>query len=211
MNEKDKLIEYYRKKDVTGTYDAQREGTKYRRDKRKVELKIFLDLIDKKASDEVLELGCSSGFLTAHLGKVTAIDTSDKMLEITHKKNPLSKCIAADMFALPFKEGSFNKVVTMRVWNHLDRKDLIRALKESRRVLKNRGFLIFDMEEKSFIRRTVNFFYKRLFNITGFKIYQYSLPEVKKILESEGFKIDKLVWQKHKVGRQFMLRAVVNK
>src|SRR3989338_3266045 len=115
-----KFTEYYRQKEVTGGYDNQREATEYRRRKRALELRYFLDLIDKKEGEKVLELGCSSGFLTKYLGKVTTIDTSQGMLEVTRKKNPQATCIATDMFELPFKNNSFDKVVTMRVWNHLE-------------------------------------------------------------------------------------------
>ena len=209
MKSKDaeKFTEYYKKKKVTSTYDKQREGTHYRRNKRKVELKFFLKLIDKKAKDKVLELGCSSGFLTEHLGKVTAIDTSEGMLEITRKKNPQAKCIPGDMFEMPFKDNSFDKIVTMRVWNHLNHSDLIRAIVESKRVLKKEGFLIFDAEEKSLLRKFIGFFYQRIFRTTGYKIYQYSFPELKNILEQEGFKIEKANAIHHRVGRQIILRV----
>jgi len=200
------FTEYYRQKNVTGTYDSQREATEYRRRKRALELKYFLDLIGKQEKENVLELGCSSGFLTKYLGKVTAIDTSEGMLETARKKNPLAKCIPADMFELPFKDGLFDKVVTMRVWNHLNEADLRKAIRESRRVLKKRGYLIFDAEEKSMIRRFVGFFYKMIFRPTGYTIYQYSLPELKKILWQEGFKIEKIRILKHRVGRQILLR-----
>ncbi len=202
-----KFTEYYRQKHVTGTYDNQREATEYRRRKRALELKHFLDLIDKKEGEKVLELGCSSGFLTKYLGKVTAIDTSEGMLKIAHSKNHLAKCISADMFEMPFKEKSFDKVVTMRVWNHLSNDDLRRAIRESRRVLKPQGFLIFDMEEKSAARRFAGFFYQKMFKTTGYKIYQYSLAEMKKILDEEGFKIVQGRTLKHKVGRQVIFRT----
>ena len=64
---KDKLIEYYKKEKVTGSYDKQREKTKYRKSKREKELEIFLRLLNKKGNENVLEIGCSSGFLTKHL------------------------------------------------------------------------------------------------------------------------------------------------
>ena len=157
MKSKDtqKFTRYYQEKRVTGTYDSQREGNKYRREKRALELKCFLELLDKKGKEKVLELGCSSGFLTKHLGEVTAIDTSKDMLEIAHNKNPDSKCIYADMFELPFKDNSFDKVITMRVWNHLNKIDLIKAIRESKRVLKRGGYLIFDAEDKSLDRKSV--------------------------------------------------------
>ena len=207
----EKFTEYYKKQHVTGTYDKQRESTKYRKEKRKKELKYFLELIDKKPGEKVLELGCSSGFLTQHLGEVTAIDTSEGMLKIASVKNPLAKCIPGDMFNMQFKDDSFDKVVTMRVWNHLNEADLRRALKESKRVLKNNGKLIFDAEDLSRLRRIIGFFYQRIFRTTGYKIYQYSLSGLKKILWQEGFKVETGRFLKHRVGRQIILRAKVVK
>ena len=208
MKSKDaeKFTEYYKKSRVTGTYDKQREANKYRRIKRAVELKYFLELINKQPKDKVLELGCSSGFLTKHLGKVTPIDTSEEMLRIAHSKNPDAKCLPGDMFSMQFKDNTFDKVVTMRVWNHLDKNDLIRALKESKRVLKKGGYLIFDAEEKSFMRKFIGFFYQIIFRVTGYKIYQYSLKELAEILRKEGFKIEKIKIYNHRVGRQIVLR-----
>src|SRR3989344_123998 len=197
-----RFTKYYQEKKVTGTYDAQREGTEYRIRKRALELKCFLDLIEKREGEKVLELGCSSGFLTKYLGIVTAIDTSEGMLEITRKKNPRAVCIHGDMFEIPFKKNSFDKIVTMRVWNHLDEKDLKKAIHEAGRVLKNRGYLIFDIEEKSILRRIISFFYKILFKPTGYTIYQYSFNEMRKILAKEGFKVEKLRIIKHRIGRQ---------
>lgn len=203
----EEFTKYYQQKKVTGTYDSQREATKYRRMKRKVELKYFLELIDKKDKERVLELGCSSGFLTEHLGKVTAIDTSEGMLKIAHAKNPDAECIHADMFEMPFKDNSFDKVATMRVWNHLDENDMKRAIKEARRVLKKGGYLIFDAEDKSFMRRAASVIYKVLFRPTGYTIYQHSLMELKDILEKGGFKIEKVRFYYHRIGRQIVLRA----
>ena len=128
------------------------------------------------------------------------------MLEITKGKNPLAQCIYADMFEMPFKDNTFDKVVTMRVWNHLDEKDLRKAIKESRRVLKKGGYLIFDAEDRSPMRRVASVIYKVIFNPTGYKIYQYSFNDIKRILEDEGFKIDKIRAIRHKVGRQILFR-----
>ena len=201
------FTKYYQQKNVTGTYDKQREANQYRKNKRKIELTLFLELINKKDYENVLELGCSSGFLTKHLGKVIAIDTSTDMLEIAHSKNKLANCISGDMFDLKkFKDNSFDKIVTMRVWNHLNKEDLIKAIKQVERVLKPKGYLIFDTEEKNLLRRVACFFYQSITRITGFKIYQYSFKEIKEILEKEGFKIEEWRYIKHKIGRQIIFK-----
>ncbi|OGJ15860.1 hypothetical protein A3K73_01705 [Candidatus Pacearchaeota archaeon RBG_13_36_9] len=206
-SETEEFKEYYRKKKVTGTYDAQREGSEDRKRKRALELKYFLELIQKKDREKVLELGCSSGFLTEWLGEVTAIDTSEGMLKIASKKNPRAKCIPGDMFKLKFKPKSFDKVVSMRVWNHLQEKDLRGAIRQARRVLKKGGCIIFDAEEKNMARKTIAYLYQKIFKITGYKIYQYSLQELKKILRQEGFKIEETRFLKHGIGRQIIIRA----
>ncbi|MBS3076438.1 class I SAM-dependent methyltransferase [Candidatus Pacearchaeota archaeon] len=201
------FTKYYQQKKVTGTYDSQREKNIYRRKKRAKELRFFLEIIDKKPHEKVLELGCSSGFLTKHLGEVIAIDTSTDMLKIAHSKNNLAKCISGDMFNLNFGSDVFDKIVTMRVWNHLNEKDLRKALQESKRVLKQNGYLIFDAEEKNWKRKILAKIYQATTRITGFKIYQYSLQELKKILKEEGFKIEKGKFLYHRVGRQIILRT----
>ncbi len=170
-------------------------------------LNYFLELLDKQPGEKVLELGCSSGFLTQHLGEVTAIDTSTGMLDIAMSKNPKAKCVPGDMFDLKFKPKSFDKVVTMRVWNHLQEQDLRKALKQAHKVLKKNGILIFDAEEKNILRKIAATIYQTTTRITGYKIYQYSLPRIKRILMQEGFKIEKIKFLKHKIGRQIILKT----
>lgn len=202
MEEKESFKKYYKQKAVTSSYTNQRLANNYRKQKREKELKIFLDLLDKKDGEKILELGCSDGWLTKHLGSVIAIDTSKDMLSITQKKNPKAVVLEADMFKIPFDDNTFDKVITMRVWNHLNEEDLRKALKEVKRVLKPNGNLIFDMEEKNCLRRFVNFFYKKIFKITGFKIYQYSISEMITIIFEEGFDTNLREELNHKIGRQ---------
>ena len=205
--ESKQFTKYYQQERVTGTYDKQREGNEYRINKRRKELRYFLDLLYKKGDEEVLELGCSSGFLTKHLGKVTAIDTSTDMLKIAHSKNKLANCIPGDMFDLKFEDNSFDKVITMRVWNHLDKEDLIKAIREVKKVLKPNGYLIFDAEEKNWLRRLVAYWYQIITGITGFKIYQYSFAEIREIVEELRFEIKDYQYLKHKIGRQIIFKA----
>lgn len=206
---KEEFKKCYQDENVTGTYDDQREGTEYRRQKRQKELDIFLKLLDKKQGENVLELGCSSGFLTKHLGKVNAIDTSKDMLKITKQKNPRAEVLEADMFKLPFENNTFDKVVTMRVWTHLNEKDLRLVIKEIKRVLTSGGQIIFDVEEKNLFRSFIHFFYKRIFRITGYKIYPYSIKKITQILSEEGFIVGKIKFLKHRIGRQIILKSIL--
>lgn len=211
MNESEKFKEYYKEDSITDNYDKQREGNIYRKQKRQKELQIFLKLLNKKDGEKVLEIGCSSGFLTEQLGEVTAIDTSKNMLKIAQQKNLKATVLEADMFKLPFKNNSFDKVITMRVWNHLNKEDLKKALKEVRRVLKPNGILVFDIEEKNWLRRFINFFYKRIFEVTGFKVHQYGWIEIQMILYDEDFSLDAWKLLEHKIGKQIVLKCKTKK
>jgi len=207
----EKFKQYYQQKKVVSSYDKQRQKNKYRQKKRQVELKIFLDLIDKQTKDKILELGCSSGFLTQHLGKITAIDTSQGMLETTKQKNPQAELIQADMFELPFKENSFDKIVVIRTWNHLTKNEFNRILPQIKKILKKQGILVFDVEEKNITRKFISIIYKIIFRTKGFKIYQYSLPEISNILHKNNFKIIKGKFLNHRIGRQIILKTKVIK
>lgn len=209
--------EYYKQDNVTGTYDKQREGTEFRRSQRAKELGIFLDLLNKKPREKVLELGCSSGFLTKELGAVTAIDTSKDMLIITKKKNPKATVICSDMFDLPkpFKPKSFDKIVVIRVLTHLDEEELSDVLKKINLTLKIGGYLVFDLEEQSIMRQIARLIYTNFFNlfrskeneITGYDVYQYSVEEASDLLKKAGFEVQGIEYLNHKVGRQFMILA----
>ena len=202
MENKEKFAEYYQRKMVSGGYDNQREGTEYRRKKR------LLELINKSPNDKLLEIGCSSGFLTQHLGECIAIDTNADMLRLSKEKNPFAKYAVMDMFNMNFPKNSFDKIATMRVWTHLNKDELIKILKKAKEILNEKGCLIFDIEDRNHLRKIINFVYKKIFRITGYKVYQYSPKEIKQILNKIGFKIIDTRKLKHKIGYQNIYKAV---
>ena len=81
-----------------------------------------------------LDVACGTGFLTRHLrGRVVGIDASAGMLaesRATHA-HPL---VRGDAFALPFQDGSFDRVFTGHFYGHLLPEQRARFLGEGRRV-----------------------------------------------------------------------------
>ena len=97
--------------------------------------------------DTVLECACGTGLLSAVIAQkcrqLTATDFSEKMLKKAEKNCRSFRNITyaqADITALPFADGSFDKVVAGNVIHLLD--NPVTALRELNRVCKDGGMLI---------------------------------------------------------------------
>lgn len=107
--------------------------------------RIVSDLIEP--DDTVLECACGTGLLSAVIApkcrQLTATDLSEKMLKKAEKNCRAILNIAysqADITALPFADGSFDKAVAGNVIHLLD--DPLTALDELNRVVRDGGTLI---------------------------------------------------------------------
>ena len=103
------------------------------------------DLIEP--DDTVLECACGTGLLSAVIvsecRQLTATDFSEKMLKRAEKNCGSFRNITyiqADITALPFADGSFDKVVAGNVIHLLD--DPLTGLGELNRICKDGGMLI---------------------------------------------------------------------
>ena len=99
------------------------------------------------SDDTVLECACGTGLLSAVIAEkcrqLTATDFSKKMLKKAEKNCRAFRNITyapADITALPFADGSFDKVVAGNVIHLLD--NPMKALGELNRVCKDGGMLI---------------------------------------------------------------------
>ena len=130
-------------------------------DKVAVVYDIFVNVINRKThqklkkivssligpDDTVLECACGTGLLSAVIAEkcrqLTATDFSEKMLKKAEKNCRAFRNITydqADITALPFADGSFDKVVAGNVIHLLD--NPMTALSELNRVCKDGGMLI---------------------------------------------------------------------
>jgi ubiquinone/menaquinone biosynthesis C-methylase UbiE len=99
------------------------------------ELASLVDVIRALPPVRVLDVACGTGFLTRHLrGDVTGIDQSETMLEIARERCPDATFMQADALALPFADGSFDRLFTGHFYGHLRADDRERFLSEARRV-----------------------------------------------------------------------------
>jgi ubiquinone/menaquinone biosynthesis C-methylase UbiE len=82
-----------------------------------------------------LDVACGTGFLTRRLrGEVTALDQSEQMLALAGERLPDATLVQGEALALPFDDGSFERVFTGHFYGHLDRFERETFLAEARRV-----------------------------------------------------------------------------
>lgn len=92
----------------------------------------------------VLEMGCSSGYLTHHYRhraeRMVGLDLNFKALFSNRRRSPEMPLVCADAERLPFADSSFDAVVMLEVIEHTGSDKA--ALEEIRRVLRVGGTLI---------------------------------------------------------------------
>lgn len=113
-----------------------------------------IELANIKLGDRVIDVGCGRGeivFQTAKAGAIsTGIDFSESAIEIAlgtskyHDKEMQSRTrfICGDATNIGLEGESFDKAFLLDVVEHVSKKELLRILKEIRRVLVPQGMLI---------------------------------------------------------------------
>jgi len=82
-----------------------------------------------------LDVACGTGFQTQHLpGELVGLDQSSSMIEIARRRRPDATFVVGDALALPFADGSFERLFTSYFYCHLEESGRIVFLAEARRV-----------------------------------------------------------------------------
>lgn len=119
-------------------------------------LKQILKILPKD-STKILDIGCSSGVLTAQIAKylpkskVTGLDSYDKAITFARSKYPQITFVVADAHKLLFKDKSFDLIICTETLEHVI--DPQKVLGEMKRVLKKNGKAIISMDSGSFLFR----------------------------------------------------------
>lgn len=115
------------------------------------ELNTFINLLNN--NDSVLDVGCGNGLVSDYLEqkgmKVTAIDSSQNMLDICKKRNNNIDYYKMDVRNLNFEDSTFNAIFCYAVLIHIDKLETFKVLKTFYKLLKSKGILFINvMEEK---------------------------------------------------------------
>lgn len=132
----------------------------------------------------ILDIGCGTGAMSTRLsrwGDVISADFSPVALSYSRKRR-LNKLCAADAMHLPFKDASFDLIVSLDILEHLP--DDHAAMKELYRVLKPGGRLISTVPA-----------YTSLWSGHDEALMhqrRYVAREIKRLVEHEGLHIERL-------------------
>ncbi len=154
---------------------------------------VFNDLLTKKdlKGKKFLEVGCGLGYFSNIAyksgAKVTGIDIGPNLVKINKKLTPKCTFKVASASKLPFKDNSFDVVLSTEVIEHVDnQKD---ALKELARVVKKGGILVITTPNKLFkpLFDFLSFTRIRLYHGNENWIYSWDML---KIMKKNGLKLD---------------------
>ncbi len=180
----------YRKKSIRKYYEAIgiEYGKLYKTKMRKLEKSILI--LNLKKSQRILDIGCGDGYhfyTICKYGKIYGLDISKTLLKEFRNKAP---CILGDVEKLPIKDSSIDAAVS--IFGALNHCNIDQALKEIRRVLKERGILIVTVANKLNIIYILNNIIKLRFR-----------KVLKSIIKGEGFIYRFISNKRYKVWTKF--------
>jgi len=174
--------EYYSSQKTIDAYHTFRYGGTSGLFVNERELKAVSDLLPERGL--LLDAPCGQGRLIAYLKnekrdiKIIGTDFSHQMISAAKKTNQ-TEYVIADMFHLPFKDGSFDCLVSLRFTFHY--RDIPGFLREARRVIKNGGSIIFDTYRWSPLAFAVPYP-----KICGGRVFIHSDKKITRLLEELG-------------------------
>lgn len=152
---------------------------------------------------KILDIASACGdsiVVCSNYGKTFGIDVSWDAIKYCKQKN-IETILRGDAHNLPFKSDSFDIVVALDVFEHLE--DDIASMKEIERVLKSEGKLIFNVPAFMFL-----FSYH---DLAFHHFRRYKAEELKQKLEQAKFQINYLTyWSFFIFPAIFVMRKLFN-
>lgn len=200
---------YAKDKEMSDDQIVSVRSALYKRIARDIER--LISLMSFSDGDRVLDAGCGAGRFIVRTRKncrceVFGVDTSRNMIERARKRVPDANYLIADVLYLPFRREAFTAIICHSVLWHIPSElgksyfngDIYeRGLREFRRVLKERGRVLFNVNNPFHLQSIIGFFANaiktKLLKNVGVRTYNIALGKAKSILGELDFKISDVI------------------
>ena len=124
-------------------------------------VELFISTYNLTKDNTVLDIGCGKGFMLVDLLKalpnlkVSGIDISNYAIENAHDLVK-DRIQVANSSNLPFKDSSFDLVISINTIHNLDEEGCIKSLQEIERVKKKHSYIVVDGWETEDEKRDLN-------------------------------------------------------
>lgn len=146
----------------------------------------------------ILEAGCGLGRWSFYLNEMgfdtIGIDIAKTAIKRAHKyakeKRIDSDLVVADVEHLPFRDGTFDLILSLGVIEHFVRGNRDRVMKESYRCLRKKGILFLTTPNRFLIAHTLLRFYSNLKREWKVGLeYSFTTKDLTHYLEAQNFQI----------------------
>ncbi len=144
-------------------------------------------LRDEKMS--ILDAGCGTGFLMSELrrfGIPFGLDISKEAVNRCVKRG-LNKLVRGSVSRLPYRDNSFNAVISLDVLYHKDVGDDTDALREFYRVLRPDGLLVMNLPAFEFMCSR--------HDLAIHTVRRYTKENLRQKIESANFRVNKIAYR----------------
>ncbi|MDX2169906.1 MAG: class I SAM-dependent methyltransferase [Deltaproteobacteria bacterium] len=205
------LQSYYRDPEVVRAYLARRTAQPFNGFLHRAQVGFLNAALRECRPGETLEIAPGPARLTADIDPqphLTVLDASPAMLALARQRlrqrQPGCRFLQGDAFRLPFADGRFDFVFTLKLIRHFQLVDRQRLYAEIRRVLRGGGALVLDAQN-----RAVSQPHREAQGVERYRIYDvlYDLPELVGELEGAGFRVRRV----DGIARHFRLQRTMNR
>jgi SAM-dependent methyltransferase len=156
------------------------------------------DLVEPRAGDRIVDLGCAAGAVTHFLSEfgcdVVGVDAEPRAIEKARALFPQLDFVLADVRVLPFDDASYDKAVAADLVEHLDDETFRALLRELRRVLVPGGtFTLYTPNPRHLIERLKARDLILAQNPTHIGLRD--APTLERLLREEGFGVERREWR----------------
>ena len=143
---------------------------------------------DRGKATRILDAGCGTGGILKHLNdyKAYGLDISQEAIKFCRLRK-LENVINASISNIPFKDNSFNIIISLDVLYHLGVKDDLKALKELARLLSRGGTLLLNLPAYDSLRGK----HDKAVHTRG----RYTLGELREKVKACGLIVEKISYR----------------